>query len=191
MEHLLRKGSLAMEDHTSLDPPGKKLLLLADDDAISLRLLSRHLREMGDILLCSDGVSALRETLRKLPDLLLLDVGMPKMNGYEVCRKVKSHSANPQHTGYLYHRHGRRKGGNRGFCGGSGGFRGQTLQARVLRARAGAHLELKTLRDNLESQVRKRTRELQETQMEILHRLAMAAEYRIPMREPTSAECGR
>ncbi len=167
-----------MEDHTSPDSPGKKLLLLADDDAISLRLLSRHLREMGDILLCSDGASALQETVRNLPDLLLLDVGMPKMNGYEVCRKVKAIPQTRNIPVIFITGMDDEKAETEAFAAGAVDFVAKPFKPEVLRARAGAHLELKALRDNLESQVRKRTRELQETQMEILRRLAMAAEYR-------------
>jgi putative two-component system response regulator len=154
------------------------LILIADDDPVSLRLLSWHLREMGEVLTCSDGVAALALAVEKLPDIILLDVGMPRMNGYEACQKLK---ALPQTrtipvifiTGMEDER-----SETEAFSSGAVDFVTKPFNPEILRARTGAHLELKKLRDDLENQVDRRTRELQETQMELLRRLAMAAEYR-------------
>ena len=167
-----------MQDNFSSDSPKTKVLLIADDDAVSLRLLSWHLKEMGEILTCSNGTSALGLAAEKLPDIILLDVGMPGMDGYETCRKLK---ALPQTKGIpVIFITGMEEDNaeTQAFSSGAVDFVTKPFKPEVLRARTGAHLELKELRDELEGQVRKRTKELQATQMELLRRLAMAAEYR-------------
>ena len=68
-----------------------KKLLLADDEEEILALVSATLGndERYHVLLARDGEEALRISRQQKPDLLLLDVMMPKWNGYEVCRRLK------------------------------------------------------------------------------------------------------
>jgi putative two-component system response regulator len=154
------------------------LILIADDDPVSLRLLSWHLREMGEVLTCPDGVSALALAVEKLPDIILLDVGMPRMNGYEACRKLKALPQTGSIPVIFITGMEDERAETEAFSSGAVDFVTKPFNPEILRARTGAHLELKKLRDDLKSQVDRRTRELQETQMELLRRLAMAAEYR-------------
>ena len=65
-----------------------KVLLAEDDPAISDPLARALRREGYDVDVCTDGVSALEEALRS-PDLLVLDLGLPKMDGLEVCRRLR------------------------------------------------------------------------------------------------------
>ncbi len=68
----------------------KKVLIV--DDCIIVRTLNSHiLTKMGlDITLASNGLEGLEKVKLEHPDLVLLDIIMPKMNGYEVCRQLKS-----------------------------------------------------------------------------------------------------
>ena len=68
--------------------PMTKVLLAEDDPAISDPLARALRREGYDVDVCTDGVSALEEALRS-PDLLVLDLGLPKMDGLEVCRRLR------------------------------------------------------------------------------------------------------
>ena len=70
------------------DRPMTKVLLAEDDPAISDPLARALRREGYDVDVCTDGVSALEEALRS-PDLLVLDLGLPKMDGLEVCRRLR------------------------------------------------------------------------------------------------------
>ena len=65
-----------------------KVLLAEDDPAISDPLARALRREGYDVDVCTDGEAALEQGLRQ-PDLLVLDLGLPKLDGLEVCRRLR------------------------------------------------------------------------------------------------------
>jgi twitching motility two-component system response regulator PilH len=69
----------------------KTKILVVDDSRTQRQLFSEFFEANGiAVVVASDGVEAL-ETLESIhPDIVLLDIVMPRMNGYEVCRKIKS-----------------------------------------------------------------------------------------------------
>jgi DNA-binding response OmpR family regulator len=74
----------------------KKLrkILIADDDLEILSLVRRHLRKKGlDVVEASDGEEALETARKEKPDLVILDVMMPGMSGWEVCRAIREDEA--------------------------------------------------------------------------------------------------
>jgi adenylate cyclase len=72
------------------------LILIADDNQANRDILARRLEAQGyDLVMASDGEQALASVRAKLPDLILLDVMMPKMDGLEVCRQLKSDKSLP------------------------------------------------------------------------------------------------
>jgi two-component system, OmpR family, alkaline phosphatase synthesis response regulator PhoP len=69
-------------------------ILVVDDHEQNLELLEAYLEEVGcRIRLARDGVQAMAEVSVEQPDLILLDVMMPKMSGFQVCREVKNNPA--------------------------------------------------------------------------------------------------
>ena len=65
-------------------------ILIVDDEPFNLLILTEILKKNGyEILTATDGISALRISEQEKPDLILLDVMMPGMNGYEVCFRLK------------------------------------------------------------------------------------------------------
>jgi two-component system KDP operon response regulator KdpE len=71
-------------------------VLLADDDPLIQRLVRTHLDRAGyRVLLASDGEEALDVTAAEQPDLLVLDLMLPKLDGFEVCRRVREFSLVP------------------------------------------------------------------------------------------------
>ena len=69
----------------------KRRVLLADDDPALRRLIGTTLgTEDFDLLQAVDGEEALRIARQEHPELVLLDVNMPKLDGFEVCRHLKS-----------------------------------------------------------------------------------------------------
>ena len=74
----------------------KTTILAADDDPQLLRLVTRNLQLEGyEVLAASDGQQALEQIERENPDLVLLDVMMPRMDGFSVCSKVREFSSVP------------------------------------------------------------------------------------------------
>lgn len=82
-----------MTDSDQADLTGATILLV-DDNLQNLELMQAYLEGLPcTIRTAADGVEAFRMIEREAPDLILLDIMMPRMSGFEVCQKLK---ANPQ-----------------------------------------------------------------------------------------------
>lgn len=69
----------------------KKTVLVVDDEVAIVELLKHHLKLEGyDVLEANDGVSAVEIAIEKRPDLILLDVMLPQLDGLTVCQKIKN-----------------------------------------------------------------------------------------------------
>jgi len=66
-------------------------ILIVDDDQPSLELLQAYLEDVDcETVSAKDGLQALKIISKSPPDLVLLDIMMPKMSGFEVCKKIKN-----------------------------------------------------------------------------------------------------
>ncbi len=75
---------------------GKQRILIADDDANIAELISLYLMKEGyETKRAADGREALRLVPIFDPDLIILDIMMPEMDGYEVCREVRKNNSTP------------------------------------------------------------------------------------------------
>ena len=73
----------------------RRLVLVDDDDAL-VRILSAALSEEGfEVAAARDGVDGLRRFAGLTPDLVILDVLMPEMDGLEVCRRIRRGATTP------------------------------------------------------------------------------------------------
>ena len=71
-----------------------KTILVIDDSPTIRKLISGKLEKSGHIVFCSsDGVEALERLQDLVPDLVLLDIAMPRMDGYQVCKMIRSNEA--------------------------------------------------------------------------------------------------
>jgi diguanylate cyclase (GGDEF)-like protein len=68
----------------------KSLILIVDDDLINIEILNAVLEDEYDIIFATNGRQAIELAKKHLPDLVLLDVIMPGMDGYQVCEYLKS-----------------------------------------------------------------------------------------------------
>jgi two-component system cell cycle response regulator len=83
-----RPEALAMPDDTDL---ASSSVLVVDDNPQNLELLQAYLEDLDcEIRTATDGVGALAEVDRRQPDLVLLDVMMPRMSGFQACARIKS-----------------------------------------------------------------------------------------------------
>ena len=72
----------------SANLPSGTTILCIDDDRDILKLLEKFLAGAGyTVITAIDGKQGLSEALTRKPDLILLDIVMPGMNGYEICKK--------------------------------------------------------------------------------------------------------
>ena len=73
------------------------LVLIADDDVDIVRFVALNLRLEGfDVVVASDGQDALDKALDARPSLILLDTMMPRMDGYEVCSRLRDQRPDDQ-----------------------------------------------------------------------------------------------
>lgn len=76
------------------EEPARKVVLVADDDRDIADLVTLRLGRSGyDVLQAFDGQEALDLALERLPDLCVLDVTMPRLDGYEVTRRLRANQA--------------------------------------------------------------------------------------------------
>jgi diguanylate cyclase (GGDEF)-like protein len=71
----------------------KQTILIVDDDSINLNILSSEFSKDYNIVLAKSGEQALKRVDKSQIDLVLLDIMMPEMDGYEVCRRLKEQDA--------------------------------------------------------------------------------------------------
>jgi putative two-component system response regulator len=165
--------------------PHKATLLVVDDTPDNLTLISELLAEQYHIRVATSGEKALRLAQHSRPDLILLDVMMPDMDGYEVCRRLKSDErtcAIP--ILFLTAKHQPEDERN-GLELGANDFLSKPINPPVLLARVQNQLRLKAATDLLRSQneyldqeVLIRTRELQAVHDVTVLALASLAETR-------------
>ena len=75
--------------------PMNKLVMIVDDSPTVRKIIETSLRREGfESVSYSDGIEALRaiteQRMRRIPDLVILDIGLPKMDGYEFARRLKT-----------------------------------------------------------------------------------------------------
>lgn len=76
----------------SLPEPSRPTILIVDDMKENIVFLSRLLKDQADIIFAADGKSALEKAASQQPTLILLDISMPEMDGFEVLKQLKASS---------------------------------------------------------------------------------------------------
>jgi putative two-component system response regulator len=149
----------APEDH-------RPRLLLVDDEPTNLQVLRHILQEDFRLLFATDGARALQIAAQQRPDLVLLDVMMPQMDGYGVCQALKADRTTANIPVIFVTALTEAQDEARGFDVGGVDYITKPVSAPVVRARVRTHLSLV------------RTEELRETRLQIVQRLGRAAEYK-------------
>jgi len=81
---------MTKEQDTQADKQKPSDVLIVDDNAQNAELLQAYLDDQGyDIRIATDGVDAMEQVAARTPDIVLLDIMMPRMSGFEVCRRLK------------------------------------------------------------------------------------------------------
>ncbi len=141
-------------------------LLLVDDEPTNLQVLRHMLQDDYRLLFATDGERALQLARQQQPDLLLLDVMMPQLDGHAVCRALKEDPATAGIPVIFVTALTESRDEARGFEVGAVDYITKPVSAPVVRARVRTHLSLV------------RTEELRATRLQIVQRLGRAAEYK-------------
>ena len=144
----------------------RPLLLLVDDEATNLQVLRHILQEDYRLLFAKDGAKALEMAERERPDLILLDVMMPGMTGYEVCQALKVQAHLEAIPVIFVTALADVEDEAHGFAVGAVDYITKPASPPIVRARVRTHLSLV------------RMDELRQTRLQIVQRLGMAAEYK-------------
>jgi putative two-component system response regulator len=160
-------------------------VLIVDDLKTNVEIIVAALRQDYKLDVARSGEAALAQVKKSLPDLILLDVMMPMMDGYEVCSKLKSDPSTSSIPVIFITAMHETADITKAFKLGAVDYITKPVRIAELQARVKTHLLLRQAMQALADQnrtldirVRERTRELQETQLEIIYRLSRAAEYR-------------
>jgi len=152
----------------SMDAPQdhRPRLLLVDDEPTNLQVLRHILQADYRLLFATDGMRAIEIAQQQRPDLILLDIMMPQLDGYAVCRALKSDERTAPIPVLFVTALTDRHDEARGLDEGAVDYLTKPVSAPVVRARVRTHLSLV------------RVDELRETRLQIVQRLGRAAEYK-------------
>jgi len=163
-------------------------ILIVDDEDDNIQVLRRILEADGfvNIESTSDPFEVAALVIELDPDLILLDVVMPGMNGHEVLVQLRAAGAREPYVPVLVLTSDHSRQAQRdAFSLGAKDFLTKPLSPSEVRLRVRnlletrmLHLALHDQNDILETRVNERTAELREARLQVLHRLARAAEYR-------------
>lgn len=127
-------------------------ILLVDDEPTNIQVLHGILEvDEYDFVFATDGEEALQHAIRQHPDIILLDVMMPDIDGYEVCRRLKDEPLTADipvvFVTALNHMEDEKKGLDLGAID----YITKPISPSIVRARIRNHLQLKAYRDQLEN----------------------------------------
>ena len=160
-------------------------ILIVDDNKLNIAVLVEVLRDEYRLRVANNGLQAMKLVEAARPDLILLDVMMPEMDGYEVSRRLRSRREFRDIPVIFLTALEEEHDKVRAFEVGAVDYVTKPFERLEVKARVQTHLALKEARERLASQnrileekIRLRTWELEESRLEAIMRLSRAAEYR-------------
>ncbi|MEM9539015.1 MAG: response regulator [Cyanobacteria bacterium P01_E01_bin.42] len=159
------------------------LILVVDDNSTNIRVLSNSLQEADyRVLVAKDGHSALKRLENIKPDLILLDVMMPGIDGFETCQRIKTSDRFRDIPIIFMTALTEKEQKVRGLQLGAVDYITKPFQHEEVLARVGVHLQLYRLKRQLEQRVQERTQALQtaldnlkQAQAQLIHSEKMSA----------------
>ena len=157
----------------------RPVILVADDSEDIRNLLGALLKKDYDVKFAanSDETLAGADT-DPLPDLILLDIEMPELDGYEVCARLKANPSLAHIPVIFVTTRSDPKDQARGLLAGAVDYIIKPISGPILLLRVRTQLALADQRRALEEQIAARTEELYETRLELIRRLSRAMEFR-------------
>ncbi|MEO5330806.1 MAG: two-component system response regulator [Magnetococcus sp. YQC-5] len=163
----------------------RPVVLVVDDTETNIDVLLGVLTDHYEVSVAMDGETALEIAMEDQPDIILLDIMMPGMDGYEVCRRLKVREETRNIPVIFITAKNDVVDEAKGFESGGIDYIAKPISPPIILARIKTHLRLKSALEALENQnhileekVWQRTRALRETQLKIIRKLCRAAEFR-------------
>lgn len=158
----------------------KKTVLIVDDVSENIDVLVGLLKGIYNLSIAKNGKIALDLVKTVKPDLILLDIMMPGMDGYEVCAKLKEDDETKNIPVIFLTALNQQEDEEKGLLIGGVDYITKPFDPALLKARIKTHMELKAHRDHLQSLVDEKTKEVVKTRDAILASMAFLAEFRDP-----------
>jgi putative two-component system response regulator len=144
-------------------------ILIVDDTLANLQLLSGLLKDEGyKVRPANSGALALQAVAQKKPDLILLDIKMPDMNGYEVCAALKGNPETQNIPVLFISALNDVADKIKAFNVGALDYINKPFQFEEVKARVATHLRLKAYEDDMGSQIAKGIREIEGLNQELI-----------------------
>jgi len=124
-------------------------VLVVDDEPFNLSLMDEILNKSYNVLKAVNGPEALELAFAAPPDLILIDVMMPDMDGFEVCRQLKSNAATMHVPVIFITAKNEIKDEELGFSVGASDFIHKPISVPIVTARVRTHLKVKLMQDYL------------------------------------------
>ena len=159
------------------DQPVSFSVLVVDDEPANIDILKDILQPFYKVRVAPSGQVALKVIERTPPDLILLDVMMPEMDGLEVCKRLKSQPDYASIPVIFVTALGQGEDEERGFAVGAVDYIAKPIVPALVLARVKTHLALSHQQKMTEQEVQQRTRALQESQLSAINMLATAGHY--------------
>ncbi|WOH37578.1 response regulator [Thalassotalea fonticola] len=154
-------------------------VLIVDDNADNIDVLNGILRPFYKVKAALNGELALKiANGKQKPDLILLDVMMPKMDGHEVCRRLKASPVTSDIPVIFVTAKTEIADEQSGFALGAVDYITKPVSVPIVQARVKTQLALYDQQRELENKVKERTKELENTRAQIIRRLGRAAEFK-------------
>jgi two-component system, NtrC family, sensor kinase len=166
-----------MKDQTLLNEPTTELILVVDDSPTNLSVLSQALKGAGfTVAVETDGEGAIEQSIYNPPDLILLDVMMPGINGFETCQKLKENPLTEEIPIIFMTALADSVDKVKGLSIGAVDYITKPFQQEEVLARVQTHLQIRNLTKKLEKQNQQLT-------TEIAQRLQTEAELKMTLQE--------
>ncbi len=162
-------------------PDNRGIILVVDDTPANIEVLVGTLGAEYKVKIATHGAKALQLAAgEKPPDLILLDIMMPGMDGYETCERLKADPRTRDIPVIFVTALSESQDEARGLALGGVDYITKPFNPDLVKARVNNHVELKRYRDSLEARVQERTRELMLTRDATIEAMGTLAEYRDP-----------
>jgi putative two-component system response regulator len=156
----------------------KQSVLIVDDTTENIDVLEAILSDEYKIKAATRGRIALRIAEKAQPDIILLDIMMPEMDGYEVCKKLKENPLTSHIPVIFVTAMNEEKDEAQGFTMGAVDYVTKPVSPVIVKARLRTHLALSNQQRELDKQVKEKTSELEKSRLDLVQRLGRAAEYK-------------